>query len=279
MAINGGIKFFKRNKTLFEDGVTASVSTGSGTGNFILDRNRFTFWRSVGSSDSTTETIIVSFPAAVTIDRLALNDHNWKEFTIKYDLASVFTDFTSVVGLDGALGGGVAETVYARDNSYYEFDSVITTRLELVIEKTQVVDAEKFLSKLFATEELGTLSGYPVVNDVILSRNSRVTRMLSGKSLIQKSVESHSFNISFSNYPNSLTADLDLVMTLYDSEEDFVIWLCGGRFGTDNFRYTLRGWRLQDFIPVQMAEDLPVNYLNNTYISMVNLNLKLVEHV
>ncbi len=59
MAISGGMKIFKESKALYGNGDSAIASTGSSSANFILDTNRFTFWRSVGSSDATTETFVV----------------------------------------------------------------------------------------------------------------------------------------------------------------------------------------------------------------------------
>ncbi len=279
MAITGGIKFFKRSKSLLEDGVSATASTATESAKFMLDRNEFTFWRSVGSSDSITETIEITFPSAVTLTRLLLLDMNFKEFTVKYDLAGVFTDFTTVVGLDGALGGGITETAFADGSAYYEFDSVSTTKLEITATKTLVVDADKFINQVLATEELGTLVGYPLVSSFKNSRNSRVRKVLSGKVLVQKSIETKSFNIDFKNYPNSETADLDLVYTLFDSEEDFTVWLCGGRRGSEFFGYIQRGWRLQDAIPCQVTKDLSTSYSKGLYVGTINIKMSLMEHV
>ena len=162
MAITGGIKFFDKSKTLFADGTTivAGVS-GDPSAEFTIDRNRLSYYRSVGSNDTITETLTITLPSAQTIDRILILDHNWKEFTIKYDSA---TDFTSVVGLDGALGGGISETVFADGTAYYEFDSVsVTSTIEIAITKTQVANAQKFVNQIIGTTEIGTLVGYPVV--------------------------------------------------------------------------------------------------------------------
>ncbi len=171
MSLTGGISFFKRSKSLFKDGASAVASTGSSEASLVLGTNKFFKWSSVGSDDTTVETITISFPAAVQITRIFLADFNWKEFTVKF--GGVPTDFTNVVGIDGALGGGIAETVFARDTAYYEFDAVTTDTIEITVTKTQVVDEEKTLVMFIATEELGTLVGFPPNKGIGLSRNEK----------------------------------------------------------------------------------------------------------
>ena len=280
MGISGGAKFFKRSKNLFADGTTATASTGEAAINRALDKNVFTFWRSVGSLDSITETIVISFPATVTIDRILLIDHNWKQFTVKFDSAGIFTDFTTVVGLDGSLGGGITETTFSDTSAYYEFTSVTTTRIEITITKTQVVDAQKFINQIVATEELGTLVGFPNFRRITPSRTLKIKKMLSGRSNISKSEDIFkNISIDFKNYPSSLAADINLMFTLDDSEDDFLVWPCGGRRGTDFFRFTLKGFRLEDLIPMQVDKDIANTYSKNVYINTVNLKVSLTEHV
>lgn len=279
MAITGSAKFLEKNKALAADGATVVVSSGSGTGESALDLNPLTFWRSVGSDDTTTETFVVTFSGTVTIDRILLVDINFKDFTVKYDVSGTPTDFTSVVGLDGSLGGGIAETAFADNTAYYEFDSVSTTKVTVSVTKTQVVDAQKYMSQFIATTELGTLTGFPQIERVVRSRNSRVKRMLSGRSLVEKSLESAMYTINFQDYPAGFSSDIDLVYTLFDSEKPFLTWLCGGVRGTSNFKYTLRGFRLKDIIQTQITNDIPTFYRSNVTTLPVNLRVELAQHV
>jgi len=223
----------------------------------------------------------VTFPATTTITRLLFLDHNWKQFTVKHDLAGVFTDFTTVVGLDGALGGGITETTFADDTAYYEFDSVTTTRIQITVKKTQTTDAEKFISQIIATKELGTFVGFPIVDRLTMSRNSRSKKVLSGKSLVQKSEESNNFQLRFKNYAVGLTftADMSLMYTLFDRENNFLVWLSGGRRGTDFFRFTLRPFELKQVFQMQIDRDIRQSYSKNVYINAANLRVRLVEAV
>jgi len=126
MAITGGIKFFDKNKADSLTGAMAIASSGDPSAGFILDRNNFTVWRSVGSDDTTTETITVTLSSSQTFNRLFLLRHNFKEFTVKYWNGFSFVNFVNVVGINGIATSGISETVYALGSSYYEFDSVTT---------------------------------------------------------------------------------------------------------------------------------------------------------
>lgn len=282
MSITGGVKFFNRNQALFEFGATATASSGEVAIARALDKNPITKWRSLGSSDSSTETITVTLPDAITIDRIILQDHNFKQFQVKYDSSGMFTDFTNVLGIDGSLGGGISETAFADDTAYYEFDSVTTSSIQLTIDTTQTVDAEKFISQIIVTSEIGTFNGFPLISGITPSRNQRNRKVLSGRSIVQKGQETMAFDLDFSNYGVSkadFRADLDIAMTLFDREDPFLVWLCGGRRGSDYFRYTLRGFRLKDIYQMQTLNDYELSYRDNVYINPASLKVDLEEAV
>lgn len=278
--ITGGIKFFEKSKCLLEDGASAAVSSGDMVSDYLLDKNPITNWNSVGSSDSTTETIEITFPQEAAIDRILLLNHNFKEYTIQYWNGSSYVDFTSVYGMSGALGGGISETTYSADTSYYEFSEVTTALIKISVVKTQVANDEKYVFQVIATKELGTLLGYPKINSAKHSRNISASEMLSGKQKIVKGFESFSCKLKFDNYPSRSTYhdDLDLVFTLWDSQDPFIIWLCGGR-GSTYFGYQMRGFRLRDAYHCQVKGDLPVGYYKNTYTLPVDFELQIEEHV
>jgi hypothetical protein len=500
MPITGGIKFFDENPALYDNGGGVSASSGQVVANNCIDKLRSTFWTSVGSNDTTAETLTISFGSS-TISRLLLLDHNWKDFTAKYWNGSAFADFTSVIGLDGSvpstplyavmqssvgpisvidygssafnpnytdswtvsawlytdlvyapsilnsrvsgstnkglsilvntngsisvvlahdvagvalisintsadlipantwkhvavtysgngaasgfkvyvdgnqvstttlfdtLGGlstvsttatqttdlsgfftnlaifknhvensgriadlfgvgrngdlsglssysdlsywyrlrgnandskgahnattidvsygpeyGIVETAFADDTSYYEFDPVTTTQLQIVINKTQVADAEKYIATVFPTTELYTLSGYPKVTGATLSPNARAIQMLSGRNRIIKQPQAFSVTLGFSNYPVlTYGADIDAMLGLIDRETPFYIWLCGGRRGATYFSYAVRTWRLKDCYRVQTDSQFSAEWTANLYKSGQNLGeLLFTEHV
>ena len=282
MPASNRIKFFDVSKSLFEDGATASASSGNSVANRALDKNAVTKWRTVGSSDAVTETFTITLSETSTIDRIIVTDHNWKSYTIKYDVGGLPTDFTSVFDLEGSVVGGISESSYALDTSYYEFASVSTDTIYIEVTTTQVADAEKFASQIIVTSELGTLNGYPITKSIRNSRNQRVKETLSGKSLITKTEESISFDIDFRTHPTSKStfrADLDLMMTLFDREENFLVWLCGGGQEGSEFRYALRGFRLKDIYEMQIDSDIRTSYKDNNYNQPVNMRISLTEAI
>jgi hypothetical protein len=280
MSITGGVKFFDSSQCLAVNGAVISASSGDSTSLNVLDRNPQTKWRSSGSTDLVTETLTVTFDSAKTINRLFIQDHNWKDFSIQYDNGGTWTHFASVVGLDGSKAN-ITETVFADDTAYYEFASVTTSALRIQVLKTQTANQEKYATQVIATSELGTLVGYPQISPIEIDRNSRVKQTQSGKYVIQKSDETVSFSLEFDNYPTATeyNADIDLVMTLHDRETPFLAWLCGGRRGTRYFRYTLRGFRLRDLFQMQITKALKLKYANSVYVNPIGASLVLEEAI
>jgi hypothetical protein len=286
MAVTGGIKFFDLNLADSKTGTTApSASSGLPSAPFILDRNYYTYWRSVGSDDTTWEDVVIDFPAAVSFNRVFLIGHNFKEFYLERWTGSFWSnDFGTVVGVNGETPDGPASTRYndySRNTAYYEINylggSITTSSLKINVRKTQVADEEKFLNSLVVTNELGTLAGFPIIVDATKDKKIRKATLLNGRTFTEKSLEVFRTRLDFKNYPPGLEDDLDLVYSLFDRDEDFYIWLCGGRAGEPYFKYTLRGWRLEDLPLVQTVNIFKDKYRRNIYTSMVDLKMNLEE--
>lgn len=278
MSISGGIKFFARSKCLLEDGTEITATSGDAAADRCLDRNPISYWRSVGSDDTITEELEIFFTEEKTISRLMLVDHNFKGYNIQWYDGATYQNFTGVVGIGGALAS-VIETAYGRDTAYYEFTPVTTGRIRIQVTTTQVVDAQKSISQVIATTELGTLAGFPQIKDTELSRNLRTEKMLSGRMLTFKSDEFFKVTLDFKDYPARLSADIDLLFSLHDSEDTFLIWLCGGRVGTPYFSKQMRGYRLRDIVAVQLTDALKPIYSKNVFTNQVNFSAKFQEAV
>jgi len=127
------------------------------------------------------------------------------------------------------------------------------------------------------SNEIGTLQGYPIVKDATKDRKLRKSILLNGRSFITKSLEVMRFTIDFKNYPPGLEDDLNLVYSLFDRDENFLTWLCGGRSGDPYFKYQLRGFRAEDLIETQVVNIFKDSYRNNYYNGVVKLKLSLEE--
>jgi hypothetical protein len=278
MAITGGIKFFYQKK--IKDG-TPVGSTGTASAKFALDLDVDTFWRTVGSNDSTTETLTITFDS-LSLTRILLLDTNFKAFTIKYWSGGAYVHFANVLTIGGVSKTNITETALAENSTYYEFDSVTTTKLQIEITTTQTTNAEKYLSQFVSSTEIGTFVGHPIVSSITLDRNSRAKKTLSGRYSVQKSIQTQTVDIKFQNYPSGdiYNVDIDLALSLFESEDPFLIYLCGGRYESKHFKKAIPGFRLKDVIQVQVLKAYKINYLKNIYINPINLGrLRLVTHV
>jgi hypothetical protein len=184
-----------------------------------------------------------------------------------------FTDF-SFIPTDPGLQRTLTGSNLSSSTTYFAFDSTRVKNLIIETTTTQIANQEKFLKVLLGTNEIGTLDLYPAVAPVF-NRNIRRYTALSGKSIIQKNFESINIQMDFAGYPGQ--ADMTIIEALQDSDEDFVIWLCGGREGTDYFRYLLKGWKIDDLYLGNIINSLPLSYTNNIYINPYNTRLTFAE--
>lgn len=274
MSITGGIKFFKKSKALFVKNATATASTNTEAAKNILTSNKFVRWTSAGSNDTITETITIEFIAS-QIDRLFLIDMNFKEFTVKYDVAGTPTDFANVIGLDGSQSV-IAETTYLKDTAYYEFDAVTTTKIYITATKTQIADVEKSLERLYVTEEIGTFQGFPNVDPEILNQNINKQKVLSGNMNTQNRLETFECSLKFKNYP-PIQNDYDILLNIHRSTESFLIWLCGGKFG-NNFSIIKENWNLKNVYNVKAIAKLNTKWNKNIYLAGFSGTVKINQH-
>lgn len=271
MTITGGIKFFEKSVCLSKDGATIVASSGNAASSNILSMNRYLRWDSVGSDDTTAETLTITF-ASATINRIFISDHNLKDFSITHGAGA--TSFVNVVGVNGSLSG-IVETAFSESGAYYEFDSVTTTQINITATKTQIVDAQKFINVFIATEELGTFVGFPIPN-IKTDANEKSATVQTGKKITQKNFEVFRGRFSF-EYTEQ--ADITLLNTLYERQEPFLIWLCGGKFGGQSFSVAFKNWRLKDVYQVQTSGSINTNFRNNIYTSSPMTNITVAEEV
>lgn len=271
MAITGGVKFFEKSSALLKDGATVTASTGGGSEDNILSMNKYLRWDSVGSDDATAETLTIAIPSAA-IDRIFIVDHNLKDYSITY--GSGASAFTNVVGVNGAKSG-IVETAYSLDTSYYEFDEVVTDQINITATKTQIADAQKYIHIFIATKEIGTLEGYPEVTPSLDANESRA-KLQNGKYITQKNFEVFDGELELGYISQN---DVDIMNSAYESQDPFIIWLCGGRYGNSNFSIDLKNWRLKDVFQVQTFGDMRTTFNSNVYVNNPFVELRMAEEI
>lgn len=299
-----GVYFFTDSVCLGRDGSTVTASTGTVSEDYILNFNKAFAWQSDGSDDTTTETLTITFVSAQTIDSLFLLNHNFKQFNITYNGGSNFTNVKTVnlyeVGFFADDSGDVltdengayfddgeedefsitADEIYADDypqnTSYYEFDSVSVSTIEISVTTTQVADEEETLNIFSAQNIIGNFSFAGIdKNNPNINYNTRQYVNILNKPFVRKGIPTFaaSLRVPFT----SIQADVDLIETLQDSDDDFIIWLCGGKLGTDYFSVNARPYRLEDVYRVQNTRASSSSFYQGVYVSGYSNALNVTE--
>lgn len=262
-------KFYRKNKydlsfVLPVTTVTDSVATDSGEDfiNFMRNRNNTSGWMTTDSTDAANTTIEIDFIDTITIDRILLIGHNLKAFTIKYWNGSTWVDFSTPIN----------ETTNTASSNEFAFNSQVTQKLQLIITGAQTVDADKFIKQFIATEILGTLTEEFELQPE-LDRQRRVTKYLSGKSFVAKSVGAWNYRLKKSAVADS--GDLELIEDLFDSYEGFLFWPSGGT--TTQYEQTRKGYRLEDIFLMQAANELQTEYIDSRFKHGMPVDLRMVE--
>ena len=265
-----GVKFFKRNKIdqFFTQGsitVTDGIATNPGQdfAYLLRNRNNTSGWMTTGSTDAGNTTLIADMGEGKDLDKIILVNHNFKAFTIKYWNGASYVDFSPAI----------SQTVNTETVSIYSFASVSTTKIRIIITAAQVLNADKRMTQLIMTEQLGELACQPMLTPKI-DRSRKVNKFLSGRVFISKSVPS--FEVKLKMNTSVTETDLALVETLYDSFESFLVWLSGGdvaQFGA----HIRQGYRLQDFYLVNLDAEYVPEYKDGRWPHGVPINLSLQE--
>jgi len=260
-----GIKFIEiSHLDIIKENVTVQVSSGSSLRNRMRDRRYATQWSSTGSDDMTTETIEIDFGVAVNVDFIQLLNFNWKAFTIKYDVASTPTDFSTPI----------AETNNTEVNSliFDSFTPISTQKIYIEIDSTVVADQEKVIGELLISEILGELIGFPTIKPTV-SRNKIVKNMLRGKKRIVDSDTTIGYSLGFKTYPN--TADMQLMESLFIRRNPFHVLISGG--DESQFADPRMGYRDRDIRLMSVSSSYSPVYYKNLYYSGVDFTFDLVE--
>lgn len=257
-------RFFEKNKADFADSaVVATASQGVGFEYFALNRSNLSAWVTNGSVDADNTTFTIDFGNLHTIDTILLVLMNFKAYTIKYWDGSTYQDFSTAINVSGN----------STETKFHQFNSVSTTKIQLTITGTMVANADKFLYQFIVTKQIGQFAGWPVIKNPIRSRNRQSSKMLSGKQSIREQVGFFSCSLMFKILSSS--ADLDLIESLYNSNEGFLVWLSGG--SETQFSSEREGYRLEDLPLMKCSNEYKPEFYNGLYKAGVVISMDLVE--
>lgn len=268
------IRFFKKNIIdISNDEVTLTVTdaiafdTGQGVVDYIRNRNNNSAWVTTNSTDAANTQLDVEWLTGRDVTSLILVKHNFKAFTIQYWDGAAFQDFSIPIN----------QSSNSAETSIFEFNSVSTHKIRIIITGCQVVDDDKHLYQLIVSEKLGTgiLDGWPVIQAPTHDTNKKQTKMLSGKIFLLESLGSFSctLNVDFWRSAN----DLSIVEDVYFRREGVLLWLCGG--DETQFNYTAIGYRLEDLYLVRPVNNYDPEWVKGVYSSGLKISMQLAEAI
>lgn len=257
---------FQKNKgDLSYSTVVATASQGDDYADWAINRSPRSAWITSGSVDADNTTFELDFGVVQDIDNILLLRHNFKAFTIQYWDGDSWEDFSTPI----------SQTTNTASSNRFTFTSVATSKVLLTITGTQTANEDKYLYHFIATEAIGQFEGWPQINRPILGKSKVRNRLLSGKSDIFENLGHFACSLSV----KSLTSDEDLTMieTMFDSNEGFLLWLCGG--SESQFKTVRQGYRLQDIYLMKPTNDFSPEYLDGIYSGGIKFQMDLVEVV
>ena len=193
------LRFFRKNLIDLDQpgAVSFSVNDGVATNNglsvadLMRNRDNNSGWGTTGSNDSANTTLGLLFNGMFEINTIILAAHNLKSYTLKYrdEDTLLWTDFSTPIN----------ETSNEKDTTFYEFDGIHTTRLQLIINGTQTIDDDKFIAQFIVTRKInsGSFEGWPVLKSPVVDLSKTPVKTISGKSKIIQRVGSYSVTMDF----------------------------------------------------------------------------------
>jgi hypothetical protein len=258
------IIFFEKNKAdLSYENISATASEGSEYAPYVLNRSNLSAWLTTGSVDANNTTLTIDLTEDRVITDILLLKHNFKSFTVKYWNGSTYVAFSPAI----------APTTNTSASNYYEVTQVETSKIQITILGTQTPNEDKYLYQFIATEKLGQLNGWPVIQGPTHSRNRIKNKTLSGKMNIVENVGGFSCALTVAFLKDS--SDLDVIETLYAANEGFLVWLSGG--DESQFLTRRQGYRMEDIYLMKCVDEYRPEYVSGIYKNGIKIELSLQE--
>lgn len=223
---------FELNRQNFINTTSAiTVSDGTSTAKFLfLNDLRFEYATDNFNDDNTTASITIAFDETLTVDRIALMNHNLKGFTIFYNGATANT-----FALTSTANTTVSD--YSSNSStshYFRCTPVGCTSVTLDMKTTQVADQNKILGYFMISENRTNFSGRVPNAQTYRPRKSRVAidhRLSDGtiRSQVLEDVWRASFALTFVDETTR-----DELEALYDDHDSMIFAAFGTTTGWDN---------------------------------------------
>lgn len=265
-----GIKFFRKNFIDLDNDLpsfsiadASATDTGSAYTDLMRNRSNNSGWATTGSVDAGSTAMTLQFGETKSFNTILLVGHNLKNFNLKYYDGTNYVAFTPAIDRTD-------NTVTTTD---FTFSEVSTTAVKLTMNGTMTPNQDKYIKQFIVTEFLGELSVQPEVEPQF-DKDRKVTKFLSGKSYVAKSVGGFNCRIKMKNAGNA-DADFTLIESLYARYDGFLLWLCGG--DVSQFEMQRQGYRLEDIFLMDITNEYSPEYIESRWFNGMPIDLKLVE--
>ena len=264
-------RIFKKNKIdLDNENITITVTdpiatdTGESLADFVRDRKNSSGWATTDSDDSALTLFQVLFGDQRDIDSIFLIGNNFKDYDLEW--------------FDGTIWQAIITAIVGNSDpvKFHEFTKILEVQgVRVRINKTFVVDDDKFLSQMIVTESLGEFNQFPMVQHEG-SKNRKRIKLISGKSKVIQNSGATFFSISHKNQIDD--NDLFIIETMFNSFSGFLFWPSGG--DETQFRTRRIGFRKQDIFLMAATNELENLWgSDGRYCSGTDYNVKLAEIV
>lgn len=180
----------------------------------LIDRNVDTNYITENYSGATSTTLVVTFPTATAISRIALGNHNIKDFSIFYD-----GTITNTFVLDSAYSTSTIDyTANSQTSHFWAFSTVTVSSVHIKMNEAMAV-AEKQIAELYIGDKLHRFTQNPSSEDYesqIVEKNF-IHRMSDGGAVRYFLADKFSANIQI---PFISSADRSSFNTIYKTREE-----------------------------------------------------------
>lgn len=196
-----------------------SVTTGTSTVSDLFDRKKSQQYQSSGDNDDTTgTTITIAFSATTTVDRIAIQNHNLKDFTLYYN--GTTTNLFSLAS--GNITSSSDFTSNSQTDLYIHFGTAIDcTSVSIVASATIAANEEKKIGELWITHQNFALNYNPSAKqyNAKLDRKEYAHEMSDGGTALYVLEENYSADIGLTFQSQTVR---DNLYNLYNQWSEFV---------------------------------------------------------
>jgi hypothetical protein len=190
---------------------TSMIQTPSGTLTIanLFNPDKTKQWVSSGyNSDIVATEITINFAQTVTVDRIALKEHNLKEFHCYHNALTA-----NIFALTTANTSTLSYSANSDTAQFFNCTPVACTSVSLYMKKTQYADSEKAIGFLYVGAKLLDLPRVPSAKNYgITKRVVKITHTLSdGGTRVQKISEKWDATVKLSNLSYANVTGLEAV--------------------------------------------------------------------